>query len=289
MQKRKGYARPGRNYFTCPFSVMEDMPDLKSSEFKVLMYILRHTWGFSEYGKPKQISLDEFCKGRKLRGGGRMDRGTGLSTSTVQLCLDSLVEKGHIKKTSFKNGSRSNGYELVMLPEEEYTYRKSVNPLDVVSRKSVSDLPKIGEASKIDTQKKVRTKVLTTPRRQTAAQGERSTPTFSNVGELATKLEYILAINGNLAIRNGNGKVSDVKKSTLEGILLDITASFDAKEIDETLDWLRENFNEQYTPSINSVQDLKQFQRFIFAKRRQENNGRSKSDKLIDEMFPGEK
>jgi hypothetical protein len=53
------------------------------SELKVVLYILRHTWGFQEYDMPKHITTDEFVYGRKRRDGSRMDIGTGLCERSV--------------------------------------------------------------------------------------------------------------------------------------------------------------------------------------------------------------
>jgi len=49
---------------------------------KVILYILRHTWGYHD--DCKRISVDEFCNGRKRKGGERLDAGTGLSEPTVR-------------------------------------------------------------------------------------------------------------------------------------------------------------------------------------------------------------
>src|SRR5215475_104512 len=41
------------------------------AELKVVMYIMRHTWGFQEYNAPKRITIDEFVDGRKRADGSR--------------------------------------------------------------------------------------------------------------------------------------------------------------------------------------------------------------------------
>lgn len=53
------------------------------AEFKVVEYIMCHTWGLSKYGPPPPITLDEIQHGRKKSDGSRMDRGTGLDESAV--------------------------------------------------------------------------------------------------------------------------------------------------------------------------------------------------------------
>jgi len=64
------------------------------AELKVVEYILRHTWGFKEYGVMKHITIDEFVHGRRRQNGSRMDRGTGLSERAVYDGLRKAVENG---------------------------------------------------------------------------------------------------------------------------------------------------------------------------------------------------
>ena len=39
------------------------------AELKVVQYVLRHTWGYQEYGIKKRITIDEFISGRRRRDG----------------------------------------------------------------------------------------------------------------------------------------------------------------------------------------------------------------------------
>lgn len=66
------------------------------AELKVVLYVMRHTWGFQEYNLPKHITIDEFMHGRKLRDGGRMDLGTGLSNQSVISGLAKAVQHGYL-------------------------------------------------------------------------------------------------------------------------------------------------------------------------------------------------
>lgn len=80
------------------------------AELKVVEYILRHTWGYQEYGIKKHITVDEFVRGRRRQDGARLDKGTGLSERAVRYGLqkavvDRLIEeevdasdRGRIKK-----------------------------------------------------------------------------------------------------------------------------------------------------------------------------------------------
>jgi hypothetical protein len=80
-----------------PNSWTDTTADISSiAELKVVEYILRHTWGYAEYGLKKHITIDEFVNGRHRQDGGRLDRGTGLSERAVYDGLRKAVEDGLI-------------------------------------------------------------------------------------------------------------------------------------------------------------------------------------------------
>ena len=88
-----GFDLPDQNWSKLPHQFIYLLPELTSSEVVCLLYLLRHTWGYHEYGQQKRISIDEFCNGRKRKSAPRMDRGTGLSANTVRTALQGLEEK----------------------------------------------------------------------------------------------------------------------------------------------------------------------------------------------------
>ena len=95
--KFMGFPIPEENYSKLPHVFIEQLPTIDSmAELKVVIYLLRHTWGFSEFGKPKRITTDEFMNGRKKSDGSRMDAGTGLAKGSVITGLESAVEHGFI-------------------------------------------------------------------------------------------------------------------------------------------------------------------------------------------------
>jgi hypothetical protein len=95
--KFMGFPRPSQNFSKLPHAFIDYLPMIDSmAELKVVIYLLRHTWGFSEYGKPKKITTDEFMNGRKKRDGKRMDGGTGLSNNSVITGLEKAIEHGFI-------------------------------------------------------------------------------------------------------------------------------------------------------------------------------------------------
>jgi 5-methylcytosine-specific restriction endonuclease McrA len=76
----EGFAKPDSEFFRVPNDFVEAMARIDNmSELKVILYIMRHTWGFQEYDTHKKITYDEFVNGRKHKDGSRMDSGTGLS------------------------------------------------------------------------------------------------------------------------------------------------------------------------------------------------------------------
>src|SRR5579862_1397518 len=70
----------------------EIMPLLSASEWKVLCYIMRRTFGFKK--EADSISLSQICSGITKHNGQILDRGTGLSKQTVIASLKVLQEKG---------------------------------------------------------------------------------------------------------------------------------------------------------------------------------------------------
>jgi hypothetical protein len=94
-----GFARPEQNWFRAPYDWIDISAGITNiAELKVVQYILRHTWGFQEYGIKKHITIDEFVRGRKRRDGSRMDKGTGLSERAVRYGLADALKHGYIEE-----------------------------------------------------------------------------------------------------------------------------------------------------------------------------------------------
>src|ERR671927_587301 len=94
-----GFDRPESNFFRMPNTWTDITAEIDSiAELKVVEYILRHTWGYQEYGLKKHITIDEFVQGRRRADGTRMDRGTGLSERAVYDGLRKAVEDGLIEE-----------------------------------------------------------------------------------------------------------------------------------------------------------------------------------------------
>jgi hypothetical protein len=78
----RGFIKPTSNFSKLPHQLIDLLPCIETvGELKVILYVLRHTWGYQD--DSKRITVDEFMHGRKRRDGRRLDGGTGLSEHTV--------------------------------------------------------------------------------------------------------------------------------------------------------------------------------------------------------------
>jgi len=89
------------------------MQDLNESELKVILYIIRRTFGFKK--QTDNISLNQMVNGITTKNGRTLDRGTGLGKSTVKRALISLKGKNLIeaeRNTDPKRGNLPTTYKL---------------------------------------------------------------------------------------------------------------------------------------------------------------------------------
>ena len=94
-QSFKGFSKPEANFFRLPNEWTDITARITSlAEMKLVEYVLKHTWGYSEFDMVKKITTDEFMSGRKKKDGTRIDIGTGLSKPSVIAGLKSAVEHG---------------------------------------------------------------------------------------------------------------------------------------------------------------------------------------------------
>src|SRR5215207_7735139 len=99
-----GFASP--NYTQVPDELFDVLlPQLADNELRVLLYIIRRTFGFKR--DADAISLSQMVSGIKTREGQVLDSGTGLAKSTVARGLKSLREQGIIVAT--RNASPQRG------------------------------------------------------------------------------------------------------------------------------------------------------------------------------------
>lgn len=108
---QKTYRFPG---FISPFYTQvpdvvfdELLPILSGAELKVLMYIMRRTFGFKK--NRDNISLSQMVNGIKTKDGQVLDSGTGLGKSSVTRSLTGLEKKNIITRKRRSNDKK--GYE----------------------------------------------------------------------------------------------------------------------------------------------------------------------------------
>src|SRR2546421_2197613 len=135
----EGFNKPEANFFRLPNEWTDITAQMTSlAEMKLVEYVLKHTWGYSEFDRVKKITTDEFMYGRKKKNGERIDNGTGLSKPSVIAGLKSAVKHGLLEEeTDDSDRARiKKFYKLKMKtpieedePEEKATHAdvKNVN------------------------------------------------------------------------------------------------------------------------------------------------------------------
>jgi len=107
-----GFASP--RYTQVPDELFDDLlPDLTGAELKVLMYVIRRTFGFKR--DSDHISLSQMVQGITRKDGSVLDRGTGLTKESVIKAARTLVDKGILirtRVTSVDKGFESTEYSL---------------------------------------------------------------------------------------------------------------------------------------------------------------------------------
>ena len=108
----KGYASP--NYTPVPDELFdEQLPDLTGAELKVLLYVIRRTFGFKR--ESDNISLSQMINGLRTHDGRQLDRGVGMTKKTLLLAIKSLEEKQIIfteRRRSAVKGDEPTSYRL---------------------------------------------------------------------------------------------------------------------------------------------------------------------------------
>lgn len=108
----KGYASP--NYTPVPDELFdEQLPDLSGAELKVLLYVIRRTFGFKR--ESDNISISQMLNGLRSWDGRQLDRGVGLTKKTLLLAIKSLEEKNIIlteRRRSVERGDEPTSYRL---------------------------------------------------------------------------------------------------------------------------------------------------------------------------------
>jgi phage replication O-like protein O len=108
----KGFRSP--NYTQVPDELFDELlADVSGAELKVLLYVMRRTFGFKKGSD--RISKSQLETGITRTNGQVLDRGTGLSRRAIRLAVQSLVTKNILlKKTNFsgRHGHEATEYAL---------------------------------------------------------------------------------------------------------------------------------------------------------------------------------
>ena len=97
----------------------ELMPDLSGAELKVVLYIIRRTFGFKR--QSDTISINQLLHGITKKNGEVLDRGTGLAKPTLLRAIRSLTERAIIlpaRQFDEKGGYKATEYRLHIAPHD---------------------------------------------------------------------------------------------------------------------------------------------------------------------------
>lgn len=119
-----------KSYWQFPSIINGHVHDLTGAEFKVLWYILRHTFGWQK--SSDYISIPQICEGIKRKDGTYLDKGTGLSYVWARKTLDSLERNGFISLE--KDTGKTTKVSLKVIPLESigvpHKQSNGVTPLE---------------------------------------------------------------------------------------------------------------------------------------------------------------
>lgn len=119
-------------YTPVPDALFDELlPHLTESELKVLLYIIRRTFGFKK--EMDTISLKQMTEGIVTKDGRRLDHGAGISKTSAVRGVNGLVEKGII--VAVRNSSKEKG-------DQPTTYR--LRFVDPVSTFETPPSPNLG-------------------------------------------------------------------------------------------------------------------------------------------------
>jgi hypothetical protein len=137
MKEFPGFEKPKSNYSKLPHTLIDALPIFDSlSEMKIVLYVLRHTWGYQEFQEAKRITMDEFINGRKYKSG-RLDHGTGMSRNALKEGIERAVDHGFlVQESDGKDLGRSSFVYYLNIKEDTPS---EVDPLSTIDTPSEVD------------------------------------------------------------------------------------------------------------------------------------------------------
>jgi len=302
-----GFAAPESNFFRLPNQWTDITRDIQSlAELKVVEYVLRHTWGYHEYGQVKRISLDEFENGRKKKGGERLDRGIGMRKQAILSGIRLAVDHGLlivIEDESNDGGRRRKFYGLRMKSKEgvcsSYAGGMKIIPAMYDDHTPYIEI-NLGKKPYSSLQKSKGRRLATSPPPQNGK--PLLYDEFDN--KAAGQYRQLLVQHDSILVNGFRKPRIDTLSKLMFRLRVDL--GIPKVEITEVLDWLINHYGEPYVPKIFKLEDLlTKWEKFKAAMERQEfdeANGRQDNKpasharvKLckelkteLDKMFPDE-
>jgi len=258
----QGFTIPKQNYFKVPNEWINITAEITSlAEMKVVQYVLRHTWGFHEYGQVKRISLDEFEHGRKTKDGTRMDKGVGMSRPSITDGIRRAVEHGFliVKTDDSDKGRVKKSYGLQMeLPPKNLIAGGSESLLGGKDSlpQEVNKFTPIVERHLSKTPKEIhlggRTARTHKPPSTNGKSPSLLTTEFDR--QAAGRLREILVINDSDLVHPPRSVKIDTL--TKQFTVLRTQRGVSEAEIKDVLKWLRNHYGEAMTPKIYKVEQV---------------------------------
>ncbi len=112
-----GFRRP--TYTQVPDEFFDLAPQLLERHLKIMLYVMRRTFGFKK--STDRISISQFLEGITTRDGRQLDRGCGLSKKPLLEGLKELESAGLltvVRSTNRHDGHEVNEYELHLRTEQ---------------------------------------------------------------------------------------------------------------------------------------------------------------------------
>lgn len=89
------WGSPEENWSKLPNALIGELDKIDSlAELKVILYVLRHTWGYGD--KVKKITTNEFENGRKRKDSTRIDNGVGMALQSIRDGLGKAIADGYL-------------------------------------------------------------------------------------------------------------------------------------------------------------------------------------------------
>jgi len=284
LQKFEGFPNPESNYFKMPNCIIDHMPSMSKAVLKVILYTIRHTWGFGEYGKFKRITTDEYVNGRKRKDGSRLDNGTGLSSQSVYVGLKTAVEQGFLE-VEVDDRDKARIKKSYRLTAESDTQNLGIDSLEIGDRLPRNWGPIRERNLEKETKKKTLSEQKCSDHVRSNEKKKRKKPnTFDKM--MANDLAKVVSSHIKINRLSDRGKWPDEIRKMRE---IDKVSE---EDIERAIDWYKEFIGQEYIPeafTARTFRDKYKNGKIPAAIRRTSKNGSGKMfetdhNKLLDRI-----